>query len=800
MPPTSVLGPLRKREYQTRQQQIRLGTHRRIGCTPRQYSESRTSEQTFRSSSSSKVGSTGSLVGRSSSSSSNSNDDNATRCSGLGVVTRELGARSTSNTSNCPPTRSLAMSITPASPQYNSNDNTDSLDATGEDVRGQLDQTMDMDWSPVTTSNRALSSNSQSPSSSLSSSPSIGSFGKAFMLMGQVMEFAGGSSSAAAGPGSSSMASGSSSGQPYTLRNSHLSSPQLGVGGRRMSTPSMSTTSPYGSPNTGSSSPSSQSCVRSNSSRASRTNYTISGSRTWVASMPSTDVPASDEFNGYALANCGSTTNQGYYRSSASEYASIASMDIISSRIPLIISEREYRVQGFDKAFAATWITHEEVLMGTKCNKIIMLNTCTDRRVSIARLDQCLLESVDSALARVRGLIIKQSDGQQPQSGSSPPLQIRRLRGSGGDSLLNSNSSGGTGLGLSTSLEMGRRFFNAGRRSSTPSFPSPPTTFTSVVTSSPLSGANIVASPAGLHPSSAAVSPAHNNTNSGGGSSPASQYSSSEAAASTGIRSMSINPSRTLLAIGSGDPFQVTIYALPELEPVGMMYGHTDLVFSLTWITDTVLATGARDGSMRVWSMNSPVLTMLPTVARAVEVRQPILTRMEEKTKVRDLALNQRTGISKLKLIRSTETVCLTANAEANLFAVGSQNHVSIIDPRTSSNVHEIESRDEGWGVRSLDFRSHIVTTGGGYGRLGFYDLRAQKYLDGFDSGASNKTYLEIGPGWLNRDTAYAGTIAGITIRNAVYAMEYDSTGTRLFTAGGPLQVTLCGAYAGLWS
>lgn len=110
------------------------------------------------------------------------------------------------------------------------------------------------------------------------------------------------------------------------------------------------------------------------------------------------------------------------------------------------------------------------------------------------------------------------------------------------------------------------------------------------------------------------------------------------------------------------------------------------------------------------------------------------------------------TQISKLKLIHSTETVCLTANSDANLFAVGSQSHISITDPRSSSIVHVAESCDEGWGVRALDFKSHIITTGGGYGRLGFYDLRAQRYLDGFDNGQSNRRYQEIGPGWLVRN------------------------------------------------
>ncbi|KAI1297021.1 DDB1- and CUL4-associated factor 12 [Mortierella claussenii] len=153
-----------------------------------------------------------------------------------------------------------------------------------------------------------------------------------------------------------------------------------------------------------------------------------------------------------------------------------------------------------------------------------------------------------------------------------------------------------------------------------------------------------------------------------------------------------------------------------------------------------------------------------------------------------------------MKLIHSIETVCLTANSEANLFAVGSQSHISVIDPRSTTIVHVAESCDEGWGVRSLDFKSHIITTGGGYGRIGYYDLRAQRYLDGFDNGESAKHYQEIGSGWLNRDTTYAVSISGVAIRNAIYALEYDSTGTRLFAAGGPLQLGLCGAYVGLWS
>lgn len=89
----------------------------------------------------------------------------------------------------------------------------------------------------------------------------------------------------------------------------------------------------------------------------------------------------------------------------------------------------------------------------------------------------------------------------------------------------------------------------------------------------------------------------------------------------------------------------MTIYSIPEYQPVGIMYGHADLVFSLTWVTDTVLVSGSRDGSMRVWSVDSPVMATLPSVTVPIEVRFPVLSREEEKTKVRDLSLNKGTGV-----------------------------------------------------------------------------------------------------------------------------------------------------------
>ncbi|KAG0022957.1 hypothetical protein BGZ80_010723, partial [Entomortierella chlamydospora] len=405
----------------------------------------------------------------------------------------------------------------------------------------------------------------------------------------------------------------------------------------------------------------------------------------------------------------------------------------VSTRIPSIIREHEYSVVGYDKVFAATWITGEDVLFGTKCNKIVLLNTRTDKQVPIGRLDEHVLEDTNRALSRIEGMTSKimASNSSQVSRGNSTTAYTHPLE----NTTVNYLSDNLSDLDFaSRAMERNLRLFNPGRRSSTPSFPSTGN-----------SGYGGVVAPA----AAAAVSPSPvaNTT-----TSPSGLFGIGMASVSTGIRSMSINPSRTLLAIGSGEPFQVTIYSLPGLEPVGIMYGHTDLVFGLTWISDTVLATGSRDGSMRIWSMGSPVITTLPTVSREIQVRLPSITRKEERTRVRDLAFNKRSEMFKFRLNHPMETVCLTSSVEANLFAVGSQSHISIVDPRASTIVHEAESCDEGCGVRSLDFKSHIITTGDGYGRIGFYDLRAQNYLDVSsvsDDDSKTRRYHEIGPGWL---------------------------------------------------
>ncbi|KAF9950703.1 DDB1- and CUL4-associated factor 12 [Mortierella alpina] len=678
-----------------------------------------------------------------------------------------------------------------------------------------------MDWfTGETLAERRRKAVKTTATSSLSKSAAA--YGKSFMMMGQAMGF--GAYSCPSNPSSAA------SSVPREITNSHLSVAQLGGSGRRMSTPSMP--SPPQMPYCDSRASNSSASCRS-SSLAPRPSSALSNPRTWIASSPAlgSSRTSSDESNGYYnvgqrqsdAGSTGSPTAIYGYRPSDQ------TVDLVSSRIPPLLAEREYKVEGLDKIFAVTWLSSEEVLLGTKCNKLIVLNTRTGKQLTLGRLEECLLSSVASELSRIEGIAAAGSSGNSsPLSNKSPTTGSPNTRVYGATHLSNNNRQGSVSSGITNSLERGLRFFNSGRRSSTPSFtmvgnalagnrPYATGNYTTAMATATATLGTANRSPA---PTTNTAALGSRSPSASPNSSTGAMHAMAAASTSAGVRSISVNPSRTLIAIGASDPFQVTIYSLPEFEAVGVMHGHSDLVFSLTWASDTVLVTGSRDGSMRVWSMDSPVATTLPTVGQPVEVRFHSIAQTEDKTKVRDLSLNRGTGelmtlstdgyvklwdresfsqTSKLKLKYTQETVCLTSNPDANLFAVGSQSHISVIDPRVSSIVHVADSCDEGWGVRSLDFKSHIITSGGGYGRVGFYDLRAQRYLEGFDD-KSDRSYHEIGQGWLNRDTAYAGSIIGFQIRNAIYAMEYDSTGTRLFAAGGPLQLGLCGAYAALWS
>ncbi|XP_071795255.1 DDB1- and CUL4-associated factor 12-like isoform X2 [Asterias amurensis] len=144
------------------------------------------------------------------------------------------------------------------------------------------------------------------------------------------------------------------------------------------------------------------------------------------------------------------------------------------------------------------------------------------------------------------------------------------------------------------------------------------------------------------------------------------------------------------------------------------------------------------------------------------------------------------------------ENVCIALSRDYSLYAVGSQSHVTFLDPHSMKTITSICSQERGSGVRSLSFREDIVTIGTGKGSIRFFDIRGGRYLP--DRAKSKKEHvLKTGQGHLNRDDMYFEHFYGEQHENAAYTHCYDKSGTRLFVAGGPLPAGLSGNYAALW-
>ncbi|KAJ3228385.1 hypothetical protein HK099_002890 [Clydaea vesicula] len=482
----------------------------------------------------------------------------------------------------------------------------------------------------------------------------------------------------------------------------------------------------------------------------------------------------------------------------------------VSQRASPLYNETEFEMSGNDKVFASAWLSSSEIVMGTKCNKLLVLNVETGKKIEIPAL-----------------LI-------QGEYGLEDDKNDEDTAGSEGEE----------------------------------------------------------------------------------------NFQSRKAQLCYGIHSIAVNPSRTLLAVGAGKPTEfIQVYELPTFKPLAVLRGHTDMVFSVCWIDDISLISCSRDITVKIWKIDEKYRRgNIKTVGgQKLMIFTPQISKKEHFAKVRDLKYNAKveqagslssdgfvkiwdvktgTNLDSILLKHQQEAVCMTVDYTNNLYAVGSQEHVSLIDPRSSSIVHIFESVDDRWGVRSMSIDRQTVTIGGGMGRISFYDMRAQKYIEwttiNRDKNSSIKkrqilnpqqlrqeeamdvdkieesynildtiknpskkgskslanfyfnnkvisplpfnirspvlslkegekakekvNFHKNGKGWLQKDADYEAYFLGMEINNAIYTLGYENEGrnsgvckideswgcqaasNRLFVAGGPLQLSLFGSYSAIWN
>ncbi|EAA03757.4 AGAP002260-PA [Anopheles gambiae str. PEST] len=305
----------------------------------------------------------------------------------------------------------------------------------------------------------------------------------------------------------------------------------------------------------------------------------------------------------------------------------------------------------------------------------------------------------------------------------------------------------------------------------------------------------------------------------------------------SGIHACQINPSHSLLATGARHSADIALYRLPTLDPLCIgENAHRDWVFDMCWLDDQFLVSGSRDTKLALWRVNEDLMDF--PVAKDAEEEgdqqhqqqqqdvpsyahiSPIAVkecRGAQKIRAicfnkeyRELALlslngymhlfNAETFSQKLsrKLPNCQENVCIACQPNG-LYAVGCRSYTLLLDPRTLQAVKKIASRYSGCGIRSASFQGNILTIGTGMGMLMFFDIRAGKYLESCIN-SSRTVVLKASKGYVAQfpDEEIDGFQQN-KYSPAIYTHCYDSSGTRLFTAGGPLPATLIGNYAGIW-
>lgn len=303
---------------------------------------------------------------------------------------------------------------------------------------------------------------------------------------------------------------------------------------------------------------------------------------------------------------------------------------------------------------------------------------------------------------------------------------------------------------------------------------------------------------------------------------------------SAGIHAVQINPAGTLLACGGINPADLVVMELPSFKPVSVLQGHKDWLFACAWLSDELVVTASRDASIKLWSVrgNRRLGDVFEDgcghdhLSTTAERASPLhglchegrcLSTGMNGAKVRDLKLNRHTG--KLCTFATDKTVRLwcceptglvsgralpllhdeppmlpcgsvTVDEERGAFLIGCERRAHVLDARQAGVVHEFNiASEEGsylWCIRSMAINHHLLSIGDEQGRLYFFDVRMRRFV----APSPDQQFLRAErrvPNTNNRNVP------------AIFTHEYDPTGRRLFTGGGPALICFSGRWASVW-